>query len=156
MLKSLNCQLKRERREDRENESTIPPPPHRPPLPLRNLRPCKTLFVSSYSFSLRRLPSSSSSSGFVTIVTEINQILPETPFLSFSLSFLLCTLSSLSKPSHHSHSFSRDYPSTRHPHHRSVDGITIKTSSFSLFLLSLQDRRNPETSGEFSSFSPVR
>ncbi|KAM1909895.1 hypothetical protein ACFX13_038598 [Malus domestica] len=39
-------------------------------------RPCKTLFVSSYSFSLRRLPSSSSSSGFVTIVTEISHIRP--------------------------------------------------------------------------------
>ncbi|CAN6569937.1 unnamed protein product [Malus baccata var. baccata] len=39
-------------------------------------RPCKTLFVSSYSFSLRRLPSPSSSSGFVTIVTEISQIRP--------------------------------------------------------------------------------
>ncbi|KAM1966187.1 hypothetical protein ACFX15_046438 [Malus domestica] len=39
-------------------------------------RPCKTLFVSSYSFSLRRLPSSSSSSGFVTVVTEIGQLRP--------------------------------------------------------------------------------
>lgn len=39
-------------------------------------RPCKTLFISSYSFSLRRLPSSSSSSGFVTIVTEISRLRP--------------------------------------------------------------------------------
>ncbi|KAL6225718.1 hypothetical protein ACLB2K_004567 [Fragaria x ananassa] len=35
-------------------------------------RPCKTLFISSYSVSLRRLPSSSSS-GFVT---EIRQLRP--------------------------------------------------------------------------------
>ncbi|KAL6219565.1 hypothetical protein ACLB2K_007324 [Fragaria x ananassa] len=39
-------------------------------------RPCKTLFISSYSVSLRRLPSSSSSSGFVTVVTEIRQLRP--------------------------------------------------------------------------------
>ncbi|XP_062004439.1 uncharacterized protein LOC133721750 [Rosa rugosa] len=39
-------------------------------------RPCKTLFISSYSVSLRRLPSSSSSSGFVTVVTEIRQLKP--------------------------------------------------------------------------------
>ncbi|PQQ21905.1 uncharacterized protein Pyn_38323 [Prunus yedoensis var. nudiflora] len=38
-------------------------------------RPCKTLFISSYSFSLRR-PSSSSSSGFVTVVTEISRLRP--------------------------------------------------------------------------------
>ncbi|KAM1930524.1 hypothetical protein ACFX13_031953 [Malus domestica] len=39
-------------------------------------RPCKTFFVSSYSFSLRHLPSSSSPSGFVTVVTEIGQLRP--------------------------------------------------------------------------------
>ncbi|XP_024188319.1 uncharacterized protein LOC112192703 [Rosa chinensis] len=39
-------------------------------------RPCKSLFISSYSVSLRRFPSSSSSSGFVTVVTEIRQLKP--------------------------------------------------------------------------------
>lgn len=38
-------------------------------------RPCKTLFISSYSVSLRRFPSSSSS-GFVTVVTEIRELKP--------------------------------------------------------------------------------
>ncbi|XP_050372799.1 uncharacterized protein LOC126790553 [Argentina anserina] len=36
-------------------------------------RPCNTLFLSSYSVSLRRLPSPS---GFVTVVTEIRQLRP--------------------------------------------------------------------------------
>lgn len=42
-------------------------------------RPCKTFFISSYSFSVRQpssIHSSSSSSGFVTVFTEIRQINP--------------------------------------------------------------------------------
>ncbi|KAK7839422.1 hypothetical protein CFP56_018074 [Quercus suber] len=39
-------------------------------------RPCKTLFISSYSFSFKPVnqqnPSSSSSSGFITIFTKIS------------------------------------------------------------------------------------
>ena len=44
-------------------------------------RPCKTLFISSYSFSFKPVnqqnPSSSSSSGFVTVFTEINHFNPK-------------------------------------------------------------------------------
>lgn len=36
-------------------------------------RPCKTLFISSYSFSFKQNPSAS---GFVTVVTEISRINP--------------------------------------------------------------------------------
>ncbi|KAG2672476.1 hypothetical protein I3760_13G043200 [Carya illinoinensis] len=38
-----------------------------------NARPCKTLFVSSYSFSFKQNPSSS---GVVTVVTEIGRFSP--------------------------------------------------------------------------------
>ncbi|GMI74035.1 hypothetical protein like AT1G65720 [Hibiscus trionum] len=39
-------------------------------------RPCKTFFVTSYSFSFENPndPSSSASTGFVTVVTEISQL----------------------------------------------------------------------------------
>ncbi|XP_030955938.1 uncharacterized protein LOC115978050 [Quercus lobata] len=44
-------------------------------------RPCKTLFISSYSFSFKPVnqknPSSSSSSGFVTVFTEISHFNPK-------------------------------------------------------------------------------
>lgn len=40
-------------------------------------RPCKTLLISSYSFSLRRLPNPSPSGvGFVTVLTEVTQTRP--------------------------------------------------------------------------------
>lgn len=38
-----------------------------------NARPCKTLFISSYSFSFKQNPSAS---GFVTVVTEISRFNP--------------------------------------------------------------------------------
>ncbi|OMP13853.1 hypothetical protein COLO4_00809 [Corchorus olitorius] len=55
-------------------------------------RPCKTFLVSSYSFSFQNPndPSSSISSGFVTIFTEIRQLnpMPSDPKLSYDFSSL--------------------------------------------------------------------